>query len=120
MTEVSRTSAAIEAATGRKPAWFWPPYIDMDERTVAEVLAAGLRHFPHRQFNFASTDDWNRETPAEAIRKGATTGITDRTIVLFHEWREETIAEMPAILAELKRQGCTFVTMSELASTAAK
>ena len=49
-----------------------------------------------------------------ALRQRATTDIKDATIILCHEWPQHTIAELPAILAELKRQGAEFVTFSEL------
>ena len=44
----------------------------------------------------------------------ATTGVTDGCVILFHEWRAETAEQLPAILAELKRQGCVFLTFSQL------
>jgi peptidoglycan/xylan/chitin deacetylase (PgdA/CDA1 family) len=37
------------------------------------------------------------------------------TVILFHEWRRETLQQLPRILAELRREGCTFLTFSERA-----
>ena len=113
--EVAEASAAISAATGRTPQWFWAPFLEIDERITAIVRSEKLEPFPFRRVNLVSTDDWNRATDAATIRRRATTGIEDRTIILCHEWREETFTELPAILAELKRQGCTFITFTELA-----
>jgi len=116
LQEVTKTSAAIERATGKPPAWFWAPFLEYDDRVAAQVRKAGLTHFPYTQYHFISSDDWNvQATNAEAIRKNATTDIRDKTVILFHEWRPETLAELPAIFAELRRQGCVFLTFSELA-----
>ncbi|HYP16675.1 MAG TPA: polysaccharide deacetylase family protein [Opitutus sp.] len=116
--EVAETSAAIKEASGQAPRWFWAPYGDWDQRIEAAVRGAGLEHVPWGGFRFISTEDWNRETDAATIRRRATSGVQDKTLILFHEWREETLAELPAIIAELKRQGCVFITVSELVAAA--
>jgi peptidoglycan/xylan/chitin deacetylase (PgdA/CDA1 family) len=114
--EVSKASAAIERATGKPPAWFWAPFLELDDRVIAQVKKAGLTPFPFTHYHFISTDDWNvKETDAAAILKRATTDIQDKTVILCHEWRPETLAELPAIFAELRKQGCVFLTFSELA-----
>ncbi len=114
--EASRTSAAIARATGHPPVWFWSPFLETDERIDRLVKAAtGLVHFPWLSHHFISTDDWDEAHTAPAtIRHNATTGVTDGTIILFHEWREATLEQLPGILAELRRQGCVFVTLSGL------
>lgn len=118
--EVGITQAAVKKATGHTPSWYWAPFGDWDDRIAAAVRAAGLEHYPIQRLRMVSTEDWNRETSAETIRRRATTDIQDRTVILCHEWREETLGELPAILAELKRQGCEFLTFSELAALADK
>ncbi len=114
--ELVRTAAAIERATGARPTWLWAPFLASDAR-VEKISreATGVIHFPYPQFHFISTDDWNKEvSTADSIQRAATTDIRDGTVILCHEWRTETVDRMPAILAELKRQGCTFVTFSDL------
>ena len=115
--EVADTQAAVAKATGRKPVWFWSPFGDWDDRIAAAVRAEGLEHFPAPRFHFLDTRDWDQVTTSEQIRTRATTGVRDRTIILCHEWPQKTLAEMPTIIAELKRQGVEFVTFSELASS---
>ena len=112
--EVRDTQAAILAATGQSPRWFWGAYSDWDARIASAVSSAGMTPFPSNRFNYISSEDWQPETPADAILRNATTNIRDRTLILCHEWRAETLAMLPAIIAELKRQGCVFVTFSEL------
>jgi peptidoglycan/xylan/chitin deacetylase (PgdA/CDA1 family) len=115
--EVGDTSDAIRRATGRPPAWFWAPFLETDERIARLVKdRAGLVHFPWGNYHFISSDDWNQaETDGPEIFRRATTSVTDRTIILFHEWRAETLKQLPAILTELRRQGCVFLTLSALA-----
>lgn len=111
--EVSRAKAAITAAIGAAPRWYWPPFLEVDERLLGSIERAGLlRYVPHR---LVDSRDWDRSTPAEEIRRRAVTDVRDGSVILFHEWREETPQQLPAILAELRRQGCVFLTFSELA-----
>jgi peptidoglycan/xylan/chitin deacetylase (PgdA/CDA1 family) len=58
--------------------------------------------------------DYDRSVPAAEILRRATTDVRDGTVILFHEWRTETREQLPAILAELRRQHCVFLTFSEL------
>lgn len=114
--EVGDTSAAIKTATGQAPAWFWAPFLEHDAHVDAAVRkATGLEHFPYTQYHFISTSDWEASTTAEQFRERATTGIVDGTVILMHEWPEVTLANLPWVITELKKQGVQFVTFSELA-----
>ena len=75
----------------------------------------GLEHFPYSKFQLIGSLDWEAKTTGGDFRQLTTTGITDGTIILMHEWPEVTLANLPAVIAELKRQGVKFVTFSELA-----
>ena len=112
--EVRDTQEAIRKATGHAPKWFWAPYLEKDDRLVAAVRAAGLEYYPLERFHFIDSRDWDPATDAIAVRQHATTNIKDATVILMHEWPETTFAEMPAIVADLKRQGAEFVTFSQL------
>jgi peptidoglycan/xylan/chitin deacetylase (PgdA/CDA1 family) len=116
--ELRDTQAAVRSATGDEPRWFWVPFGDWDDRIAGAVAAAGMEHYPIQHVRFISSEDWNTATDAATILRRATTGVEDCTVLLFHEWRVETLAQMPAILAKLKEQGCTFLTFSELATVA--
>ena len=92
------------------------PFLESDDRVEGHARAVGLRHFPYLHYHFISTEDWNESaTNAAAIRRSATTDIRDKTVILCHEWRADTLAELPAIIRELKAQHVVFVTFSELA-----
>ena len=111
--EIVEGQRVLTEVFGIAPRWYWPPFLETDDRMPALFAKAGLARYVPR--NFVSSDDWNREVGADEIERRATTNVTDGTVLLFHEWREETLERMPAILAELKRQGCEFHTFSELA-----
>ncbi len=115
--EVTETQDAIQAAIDRRPRWFWAPFLEWNDAMAAALATTDVKHFPISQVRLVSSDDWNQATDAAGILQKATTGIEDRTVILCHEWRAETLAQLPAILAELRRQGCTFLTFSELAAT---
>ena len=113
--EIADTQAAIKQATGRAPAWFWSPFLEHDARVDAAVRrASGLEHFPFNTFHFIGSLDWEATTTGEKFRQLSTTGIVDGTVILMHEWPKVTLENLPAVIAELKKQGVEFVTFSEL------
>jgi peptidoglycan-N-acetylglucosamine deacetylase len=116
--ELARTSQAIERAVGRPPSFFWAPFLESDERVARLTLeATGLQHFPVSRSHLVSSSDWDAQrVDAAAIYRNATTGVRDLTVILCHEWRAETVAQLPAIVAELRRQGAEFLTFTELAA----
>ncbi len=104
---------AILSAIGKPARWYWPPYLAVDARLLAELEKAQLA--PFRPHALVDSKDWDVATTADQIRAGATQGVRDGTVILFHEWRKESREQLPAILAELRRQGCVLMTFSELA-----
>ncbi len=114
--EIADTQAAVQAATGHTPAWFWAPFLERDDRVDAAVRRAGLEHFPFNRFHFIGSEDWVPSTPAEKFRQLCTTGVVDGTVILLHEFPKVTLENLGWVLQELKRQGVEFVTFSELAA----
>lgn len=110
--EVSANEQEIKQATGYGPRWYWPPYLEVDDRVKAAVARAGLTIYTPR--HLVVSKDYDRAVPAAEIYRRATTGVVDGTVILCHEWRQETREQLPAIVAELRRQGCVFMTFSEL------
>jgi len=102
---------------GVKPVWYWPPFIELEPRIYTYAQKAGITVYPFRKL--VASMDYMNTVSAEEIRRHATTGIEDGTVILFHEWRKESIEQLPAILADLRRQGCVFMTFSELAAALA-
>ena len=112
-TEIVAAQHVFTATLDVAPAWYWKPFAESDPRQAALWQEAGIRDFGFTPQVWSN--DWDRGQTAEQIFAAATTGVVDGSLIIFHEWREETLAQMPAILAELRRQGCTFLTISELA-----
>jgi FtsZ-interacting cell division protein YlmF len=62
------------------------------------------------------SQDYDRSVNAAEIKRRATTNLKDGSVILFHEWRDETYEQLPAILAELRKQRCVFLNFTELAA----
>lgn len=115
--EVTDAQRRITDAAGVAPKWYWPPFIEIDDRVRAVVARTGLALYDTSRL--VVSKDYDRAVGAAEILRLATTGVQDGSVILFHEWREETRQQLPAILAELRRQGCAFLTFSELAAARA-
>ena len=111
--EVRDGQRKITTAAGVAPVWYWPPYIAIDDHVRTSVARAGLQIYRPRKL--VASGDYLTEVDAAEILRRATTGIEDGTVILFHEWRPETTAQLQAIITTLKQQGCVFLTFSEMA-----
>jgi peptidoglycan/xylan/chitin deacetylase (PgdA/CDA1 family) len=112
--EVVEAQKIIAAQSGFTPKWYWCPFLESDPRLNALTAKAGIEVYSLKQV--VVSQDYDRSVGAEEIKRKATTNVKDGSVILFHEWRDETLEQLPAILAELRRQGCVFLTFSELAA----
>lgn len=112
--EIVGAQKIITEATDFSPKWYWPPFLETDDRVCATAAKAGIEVYSLKQV--VVSQDYDRKVGAEEIKRKATTNVKDGSVILFHEWRDETLEQLPAILAELRRQGCVFMTFSELAA----
>lgn len=110
---VGAQKTIAEIVGGGAPVWYWPPFLESDDRVRTMAAKANLKVYVPK--HLVVSGDYDLKVSADELRKRATTGVVDGTVILFHEWRKETIEQMPAILAELRRQGCEFMTFSQLA-----
>jgi len=110
--EVVAALTVLDSQAGIHPAWYWPPFVEITPDLEKTVGKTGMKLF--RPHHLVASGDYMPELSAEEIRKRALTDINDGTVILFHEWRNETLEQMPAILAELKKRGVVFLTISEL------
>jgi len=111
--EIGEAQKCFTEKLGEAPRFYWPPFLEVNDAVKQKVAAHGLSFMPMN--HLVGTDDWNMAVPAEVIYEKAITGVVDGSVILFHETRKETLELMPAIIDELKRQGCVFMTFSELA-----
>ena len=113
--QIFDTLNQISPNPGFTPKWYWPPFLESDDRVRAMAARAGIDVYSLRQV--VVSQDYDRSVSAAEIKRKATTNVKDGSVILFHEWREETLEQLPAILAELRRQDCGFLTFSELADS---
>jgi peptidoglycan/xylan/chitin deacetylase (PgdA/CDA1 family) len=112
--EVVEAQKIIVAQSGFTPKWYWCPFLESDPRLPAIAAKAHLEVYSLKQV--VVSQDYDRSVGAEEIKRKATTNVKDGSVILFHEWRDETLEQLPAILAELRNQGCVFLNFSELAA----
>jgi peptidoglycan/xylan/chitin deacetylase (PgdA/CDA1 family) len=112
--EVVEAQKIIVAQSGFTPKWYWCHFLESDPRLPAIAAKAHLEVYSLKQV--VVSQDYDRSVGAEEIKRKATTNVKDGSVILFHEWRDETLEQLPAILAELRNQGCVFLNFSELAA----
>src|SRR5258708_2158177 len=102
--EVAGAQEKIAAATGKARGGYWPPFLESDDRVRTAAPHAGLTVYTPK--HLVVSMDFDRTVPAAEIYRRATTDVSDGSVILCHEWRAETREQLPAILAELRRQHC--------------
>ena len=113
--EVVESQRILEETLDERPVYYWTPFGEFDARMPALWEEANLKAPPFDRLRFISTSDWDAaNVDADAIEAAALRATEDLTVILFHEWRAETVERMPAIVAALKSRGYAFVTISEL------
>lgn len=109
--QIIESSDRIEAATGRKPSLFRPPYGAMNE-SVKKVTKE--QQTPIILWSVDSLD-WKSRN-AQAVNKEVAKNIRPGSIVLMHDIHASTADALPQMLKSLKKQGYQFVTVSQLLS----
>lgn len=108
--EVQRCGAAITKVTGAPVRFFRPPGGEYDGETVREVSKHGF-----------ITTLWTNDPgdfskpPASVVQKRTLAHLENGGIILLHDGIPQTLQALPAIIAEARRRGFQFVTMSRLA-----
>lgn len=108
--EISFTSDAVEAAVGRRPRFFRPPYIAYNQLmfdTVDLTFICGV-----------GADDWNDEVSADERFAKITENASDGTVILLHDMTGNfrTVEAIDRIIPAMMSEGYEFVTVSELFS----
>jgi len=108
-SEISRTVAVIEEATGVAPTWFRPPYGATNDRVSAAARRAGL---PQVHWS-VDTLDW-RDRDAGVVTRRALCETTAGSIVLMHDIHETTVEAVAPVVTGLRRKGFTLVSLADL------
>ena len=106
--EVRKTDELIEKYTGTKPWLFRPPFIDHNE-SMHQVIS-------HTFICGVGCEDWVPERTAQERYDILINTLKDGDIVLLHDLygNDNTVEALKMLIPELKKQGYTFVTVTEL------
>ena len=115
--EILKTENIIERTTGRKTNLFRPPYGEKDGLTVRQTHQLGYVMVEWS----VSAEDW-RKPGVDQIIKNVLRHARNGSIVLMHDgdkWhhgsdRSQTVAALPVLIGELRKQGYDLVTVPEL------
>lgn len=113
--QIDRTDQTLYRLTGIRPRFIRPPYGAI---TSQQVAWARKRGYIVANWNVDSVD-W-RNTPSAAILANIKKSLQPGSIILLHagggrgQDLSGTIEALPKLIARLKRQGYTFVTLDEL------
>lgn len=109
-SEISRTNALIEAATGSKPKVMRPPYGAINAKLVSRMFNTyGLKSILWN----VDTNDWRRPGSSVVVQR-ALDGAKPGAIILMHDIHAGTAAAVEGIVTGLQARGYTLVTVSEL------
>lgn len=107
--ELSTSSAAIAAVTGKQPELFRPPYGDYDDELITTAAEEGYYSI---QWDVDSLD-W-KDLSASDIAMRVINAVRNGSIILMHNNGLHTAEAVPIILETLKNRGYTFVPIGEL------
>jgi peptidoglycan/xylan/chitin deacetylase (PgdA/CDA1 family) len=110
--EVEDTDRLVEELTGRRPRFFRFPAGNYDPAALAEVEATGHTVV---HWSFASGDPARGVTP-DHLKDWVLAKTRPGTILIFHVngRAPATAPALPAILAELRHRGYSFVRLDEV------
>jgi len=101
--EIVRLNDYVERETGKRPAYFRPPYGKMPACAYSVVEEEGMVLL---QWTWSS-EDWRRRS-ADSIVRSVVSHVHPGATLLFHDL-SLTAQALPKILTELERQGYRFV-----------
>lgn len=104
--EINRTSTIIEEVTGQKATLFRPPYGAFND-TVSTQSDLPIILWD------VDTLDWKHRSPNQLLAY-VKQQTNDGSIILMHDIHQSTADGLDAVLAYLKNEGYSFVTVSEL------
>ncbi|AYG00107.1 polysaccharide deacetylase family protein [Lactococcus allomyrinae] len=104
--EIMSAHNLINQLTGQNVTLFRPPYGSYNATTLAAT--------PLTAINWSvDTNDWRYNSSAPVIQN-ALANAHDGAIILMHDIHPWSVAAVPTIIQQLKAQGYTFVTVSQL------
>ena len=116
MEDIKTAAGAIETICKRDPApWFRSPF---GAGAKDPRVRAALEQLGYKQVLWSATgDDWDHRETAQHMEDAAVASTVehgDGAILLFHTWPSHTHEKISKIVARLREEGATFVTVNEL------
>lgn len=109
LDEIKACGSVIRQILGRSPHWFRPPGGQYD-RTVAEAAEA----LGYRMALWTDDPgDYAHPDPQTLLARTLRT-VSPGGILLLHDGIPETVAMLPRVIATLRRDGYTFVSLDQL------
>ncbi len=109
-SDLDRTAAAIEKATGRKPRVMRPPYGAANSAVTSLVYS---RYGTPAILWDVDTEDWRRPGVGTVIDR-AVSKAKPGSIILVHDIHASTLAAVEGIVTGLQARGFKLVTVSQL------
>ena len=107
--EVETTNQRIYDVIGRYPTVFRPPYGSYNNNIITQATNLNL---PIIMWSVDSLD-WKTKN-ATSINHEILSTTTNGSIILMHDIHDATADALPSVLKNLKEQGYSFVTVSQL------
>lgn len=107
--EIAYVNEGVKKLTGKDCKVFRPPFGDYNDTLIEEVSSSGMTTI---QWDVDSLD-WKGIDSAE-ISKRVCSKVKSGSIVLFHNNSEHILEALPLVLLNLKNEGYTFTTVSDL------
>lgn len=111
-SEIKYTDEIIEKITGKKPAFFRPPFI-LVNKTMVENIDLPFICGEHGE-------DWNPEVDATERARRILEAVRDNSIILLHDMtgNDETVKALDILIPKLLDEGYNFVNISDLFANA--
>lgn len=106
--EINKTSELVEKYTGKKPEYFRPPFINVNDLmfdTIDLTFICGT-----------CSQDWSVDEPKEETAKTILSNVKPGDVILLHDsdYNMKTAQALDIIVPSLIKQGYKFVTVSKL------
>jgi peptidoglycan/xylan/chitin deacetylase (PgdA/CDA1 family) len=113
-SDLKQTNDVIEQAAGMRPCSFRPPYGDVDAPLTSRAAGEDM----NTVLWDVDTEDWTDWSSVDSVVEGTRANAQPGSIILMHDGgdarRDKTIEALPRIIDELRAEGYSFVTVSEL------
>ena len=107
--QLARTNVAILRATGRRPTLLRPPYGARDRRVDRIAARSGLG-----EVLWDVDTLYRKRRDPRAVRRAVRRDVRRGSIVLLHDIQPTTVEAVPKLIAQLRRERYTLVTVGEL------